>query len=266
MKSRILLIVEKLKQGRKYILPSVSVILIFILLGFAEKSHHNRYCKGLFVDILDEEEFQFISKRDVQEMLTNHESQPIAGKNISTIHLHQIENRLLQNSFIKDAQAYLNLKSELHVKVHQRVPVLRVLNERNEQYYIDSDGKSMPLSPNFTAHVPIATASFLKADKDSIVGIFNSELYKLAIAIRSDKFMNALCGQITVDNHYEFSIIPRLGKAEILLGDTSDLKNKFVRLKSFYKTSFPQAGWGKYRDISVKFKNQVIANKETNGE
>jgi cell division protein FtsQ len=256
----------KLKYGatKIFLIPGIAVIITFILLSFAQKTHNKMYCRGMAIEIPDEEEFQFISKKDIAEIVTNHGSEPVAGKDISTIRLKQLETRLLQNSFIKEAQAYLNLKSELHLKVSQRVPALRVLNQANEQYYIDNEGKTMPLSPNFTARVPVATTTFYRKDNDSIVRSMNARLFKLSKEMESDPFMKSLCGQIIVDNRYEFSIIPRLGEAEIFIGDTTDLKNKFVKLKSFYKTSLPQAGWGKYASISLQYKNQVIAiaNKE----
>ena len=253
---------KKLLSGsKKFILPGIAVVLVFLILGFAERNHSEKFCQGPVINILDEELYQFVNKKDILDIITNHQSDPVSGKNISTIQLHQIENRLLQNSFVKDAQAYTNMKSELYVNIKQRIPVLRVVNEKDDQYYIDNEGKTMPLSPNYTAHVPIATASFKRRDNDSLVRLFNTQLFKLISAVNSDKFMSALCGQITVDNRYEFSIIPRLGNMEIMMGDTSDLQNKIVRLKSFYKTSLPQAGWGKFGSISVKFKNQVIAKE-----
>ena len=256
-------IFQKIKQyyliSKKYLLPGIASVLILILLSFAEKVHKNRSCLSLNVDVIDEEEYQFINKKDIINIITNHGTDPIEGTNISTIKLKDIENRLLQNSFIKDAQAYISLKPEMFVKVKQRIPVARIFTSKNEQYYIDNEGKTMPLSPNFTARVPIIMSSFAPINKDSARTIFNEVLYKFINSVRSDAFLNALCGQITVDNHYEFSIIPRLGKAEIFLGDTSDLPNKIVRLKSFYKSSFPQAGWDKYESISVKYRNQVIA-------
>ena len=261
-------LIEKIKMffsgSRIYILPGISVVMVFILVGFAEKSHRSKACENLNVDILDEEEYQFINKKDIVNIITNHGTDPIQGTNISTIQLRQIENRLLQNSFIKDAQAYIDMKPEMFVKIKQRIPVARIENSKGEQYYIDNEGKTMPLSPNFTARVPIVTASFSPANNDSTLTKFNTVLFKFIANIDQDKFASALCGQITVDNRYEFSIIPRLGNIEIFMGDTSDLPNKIVRLKSFYKSSLPQAGWEKYRSISVKYKNQVIAteNKE----
>src|SRR6185312_1900691 len=125
------------------------------------------------------------------------------------------------------------------------------------------DGKRMPLSAIYTPYVPIATAGHvdIAGFKDSVLRKYDSTLFVFAQALHKDHFMEALTGQVVVGQNNEISIIPRLGNFEICIGDINDLDDKFLRIRSFYQVTLPEAGWNTYKKISVKFKNQIIANR-----
>lgn len=251
---------EKIKRISKNFLPVFSILVVLVLLAFAGSSHDKQRCTKVTINIKDREFYQFISKKDVLNIITNREKDPLERRKLSSIELRAIESKLVNSSFVKEAQAYFNIKGELTVELTQRVPVLRVLNSQNENYYLDTEGKRMPLSNHFTAKVPLATAEYLLQENDSIKDVLNKKLYYLASYLSGDKYAKALSGQIIFDESHEFTVIPRLGNFEIFLGDTSDLSNKFVRLKSFYKSSLPQDGWNAYNRINLKYKNQIIVN------
>ncbi|MCX6352006.1 MAG: hypothetical protein NTX03_09095, partial [Bacteroidetes bacterium] len=135
-------------------------------------------------------------------------------------------------------------------------------NQRGEAYYLDSKGNVMPLSDHYSARVVVASTPYEAKENDSIINHLNAKLFALANAINKDSFLFALTGQIAFDSAQEFSIIPRMGNFEIVLGDTSVLEDKFIRLRSFYKSALPQEGWEKYSTISLKYKHQVIATRK----
>ena len=58
---------------------------------------------------------------------------------------------------IKSAQVYYTLDGYFHVEITQRKPVLRIMS--GEGYYVDEDGKIMPLSRKYTSRVVVATGN-----------------------------------------------------------------------------------------------------------
>jgi cell division protein FtsQ len=254
---------KKISSAKKGIFAASGVVLLLFLASFIDSQHNKNYCKNIVVHILDSGQFQFVRKPGILKIINKDRDNDLIGRKISQINLLEIETRLVKNYFVKDAQAWFDLDGNLTVDLHQREPILRAIDPINQQYYLDMEGKRMPISDQYTPYVPIATAGVvdLKGNRDSILRVYDSTLFVLATTIKKDSFMRALTGQIVVENHNEMTIIPRLGNFEIAIGDVNDLEDKFLRLRSFYQASLPAAGWETYKKISVKFKNQIIANR-----
>ena len=108
-------------------------------------SHRNsvRSVQGFYVHI-DENYPRMISKDSVDNMLKLVFKDSI-NKEKSEINLRHLELRLAQNDLIKKTEAYLTLDDFLHIKVLPRIPVARVKGKT--EFYLDSDGRPVPLSP-----------------------------------------------------------------------------------------------------------------------
>ncbi|MCX6351429.1 MAG: hypothetical protein NTX03_06180, partial [Bacteroidetes bacterium] len=110
MKKWIDAIKNKLKATHRYwIYGGVSICLLFIL-SFASATHSSINCRSVDVLITDENEYHFVSQKEILNTLTNQGTEQIVGFPISGIQLKNIENTLLQNSFISSAEAYINMK------------------------------------------------------------------------------------------------------------------------------------------------------------
>ena len=254
---------KKLLRISKGIFALAAMALLLFLASFADNQRQDLLCKSVNVNILDKDQFQFIDNLVISKIVNKDKEDDLVGRKIKQVDLYDIESRLLKNVFVKDAQAWFDMQGNLNVQLQQRVPIIRAVDPLGQEYYLDENGKRMPLSTIFTPYVPIATtgAVNIAGFKDSLLRKYDSTLYVLALAIQKDRFMQALTGQIVVSQNNEISIIPRLGNFEICLGDISELDNKFLRLRSFYQVTLPEAGWNTYKKISVKYKNQIIANR-----
>ena len=254
---------KKLPRIRKGIFALAAMACLLFLASFADNQRQDLLCKSVNVNILDKDQFQFVDNTSISKIVNKDRVDDLIGRKIKQIDLGDIEGRLLKNSFVKDAQAWFDMQGNLNVQLHQRVPIIRAIDPLNQEYYLDADGKRMPISSVFTPYVPIATTGKVNIAgfKDSLLRKYDSTLFVLALAIQKDHFMQALTGQIVVSQNNEISIIPRLGNFEISLGDINDLDDKFLRLRSFYQVTLPEAGWNTYKKISVKYKNQIIANR-----
>jgi cell division protein FtsQ len=66
-----------------------------------------------------------------------------------------------------------------------------------------------------------------------------------------------------VNEESDIVLIPKVGDHEIVFGrmDESAVE-RLDNLKIFYREAYPHAGWTTYKQLNIKFKDQVIASKE----
>lgn len=262
MKQKYLKILKTIKAGKKFITPLALCLLLLVTVAFTGKRHKERVCNSIDIQITDAEHYKFVNEADILDFIKSSLELNPLNKSVSELSLDKIEKRLLKNSFIRSADVFVDMKGKMNIVLEQRFPIIRVVNRTGTSYYLDEECKRMPLSTEYAAYVPLAVASHIEKEKisDSLLKITDTALWNMAKYFATDPFASALTGQIIIDDKNEFSIIPRLGDFTIYLGDSEDLENKFKRLKSFYKTVLPHAGWKKYKLINLKYKNQIIAN------
>ena len=205
----------------------------------------------------------FIDKEEVDNILRVH-SHALIGRKMEYINIHDLEKRLKANPFIESAKVYTDMDGIIRVEISQRQPILRVMNQFNQDYYIDQHGLKIPLSTNFTARV-LAVNGYIEEVFGSKVDTLHTEiareLYKTAEFISQDSLWDAQIAQMYVNKDHEIELVPRVGNNRILLGNADSLDSKFHNLLVFYKQGLPQVGWDRYKTINIKYANQVVGVK-----
>ena len=204
-----------------------------------------------------------ISERNVLSVLRNGFTKVLTHEPINRLDFERMETVLEADPFVLNADAYLDIHNRIHLKIDQREPVLRILSESGENYYIDPLGFKVPISPNYTARVMVATGNiqpyasdFLKQKNHTL-----TKLMHLRHALNEDDQLCTFVQQIHVDRKGEFWLVPLLGKQKIRLGTLADLEDKFENIKIFYENAMPYEGWNKYSTLDVRFEGQVVAKK-----
>jgi len=210
----------------------------------------------------------FIDKKEVEKILQI-SSFTMIGRRIDNINLHQLENRLKANPFIEYVKVYADMDGIIMIEIVQRQPILRVMNQFDQDYYIDKNGLKIPLSANFTAKV-VAANGFIEepfgGKVDTLHTLLAKDLFKTASFIRQDSLWDAQIAQIYVNTSHEIELIPRVGNQRILLGNADSIEVKFHNLLAFYKQALPQVGWDAYKLINIKYANQIIGVKNTKAD
>ncbi|WP_158825070.1 cell division protein FtsQ/DivIB [Mucilaginibacter lacusdianchii] len=237
---------------------------LIVLMSFIDSKKAAEVCKAVNVYIPGTQ--SFIDRDEVDNILgvNNHQ---LVGRQMNTINIHDLENKLKANPFIESATVYADMDGIIRVEISQRQPIMRILNRFDQDFYIDQHGLKIPLSSNFTAPVLVANGNIdeLFANRvDSLHSALAKGLYKTADFIRKDTLWNAQIAQIYVNQDHEMELVPRVGSHKILLGNADSLDTKFHNLKIFYKQAIPQTGWDKYKIINIKYANQVIGIKSEN--
>jgi cell division protein FtsQ len=165
------------------------------------------------------------------------------------------------NPFVKEAQVYADMKGEIFTLIVQKQPLIRIINNNGVSYYLDENGKKMPVSNNFTTRVPVATGfveTVNNPERDSAV---QKQLFDLISFIRNDEFLLALCEQIDVSEKGEFEIIPKMSRHRFLIGDALHLEQKFRRMKIFYNEVMTSDTVQNFNTVNLKYHNQIICTK-----
>ena len=213
----------------------------------------NQVCKGIELTIKDSIDYDFITLQGINQILKRKGLSP-KDKRLKDINVRQIEEALAQHPFIAEAECYQTSGGGIAVDIYQRIPLLRVMSNNGDEYYLDNTGKIIAPSGK-PVHVAIATGFIDRK-------FAQHQLYRLGKYLQTDAFWNAQIEQINVTPKQELELVPRVGNHILFLGKAEDYNEKFRKLQTFYEKVLSQVGWNKYERISVEFNNQIICTKK----
>lgn len=240
-----------MKKALPYILSVSLFAYLIIVLTFASTKLGEVKCKGVQVVVDDTEDNAFIDEEDVLRLIKRTYGE-LKDVNVVRVDKDSIENVLVRNSVIKSAQVYYSLDGCFHVEITQRKPVLRVMS--GEGYYVDEDGKVMPLSGKYTSRVVVATGNIS-------VDFACNGLYPFVMGLKDDEFWDALVEQIVVVEGNEVILIPKVGNFRIVLGELERVDRKMENLRLFLREGIALKGWNVYKEINLKFEDQIVCVK-----
>ena len=225
----------------------IMLFLITFLMAFSIVRNGDREIDFSNINYLDSK-FKFISIESVDKMLKQSDS--ISLKLVKRdLNLKGIEKIIIKNSFISSANVSLELNGELGVRIVEKEPVFRVLND---DYYIDLSGSIMPLSENYSERIPLILSEVDSTELKSLGMLgnyFKNDIF----------FSNHIAGLEIIDNEFLFHV--NNFKYLIKMKDLSDFKSRFNNYKVFYKTVINDSILVKLKSINLNFKNQVIVQK-----
>ncbi|MGB3802172.1 MAG: cell division protein FtsQ/DivIB [Lewinella sp.] len=202
---------------------------------------------------------------ELMELLSASFTKALDQLKLSDVDVERVEEVLESQAFVGDAQAYVDADLVLNITVRQRVPLLRVIADNGQNYYIDREGVRLPLSENYTVRVPVVTGNVVPWSEDYREKPDHqiSHLIALGELFRQDPFLAALIEQIDINDTGEFVLAPKVGDQVVYLGryDQELTPARLERLKIFYREGLPYEGWRKYRSFDLRYADQVVAKK-----
>ncbi len=236
------------------------IAVIVILLSSVSRRQHD-FATQMHIDIRPlENGAHLLSEREVRRRLVTVFGNELLSTEIGKIDLHRIERAVEEDPFVADADVYIAQNNALHIRIQQREPLLRVLDNNGNNYYLDKTGAMMPFSPLHTPRVLVATGNIAPYAPDFLIKKKNSlkDAFQLALLLQEDPIWSAFIQHIHLNQAGEFTLIPLVGHQKILLGNLRNVEDKLRRLKIFYQEGMPYAGWRKYETISLKYDGQVV--------
>jgi cell division protein FtsQ len=236
---------------------------LITLMSFIEIKKAEVVCKDVKIYIPGNQ--YFIDKQQVEGIL-RFSSNTLIGRKLDNIDIHDLEEKLKANPFVESAKVYTDMDGIVWIEITQRQPIMRIMNQFDQDFYVDEHGLKLPLSDNFTANVLAANGyieEVFSGKVDTLKTPLAKDIFKTISFIRKDSLWDAQIAQVYVNQSHEIELIPRVGNQRILLGNADSLETKFHNLLVFYKKALPQVGWDAYKTINIKYSNQIIGIKST---
>ncbi|MFH0761267.1 MAG: hypothetical protein V2A67_07160 [Bacteroidota bacterium] len=238
---------------RKILNISIWVILAAFLgvsLWFTDSRMKQQTFHSLRVVVADSLDARFIRSGDVTGIL-NSKGIRIIGSPVEKLNRDQVKKTVKTVPGVRDALVYNTPDGTLNITVWQRRPLMRFIGPF-ESFYIDTEGREMPLSSRYSVQVMAVTGV---ADRK----LLSDSLFRMVEYITREPFLNAMISEIQIYPNHTLEIIPRVGDNRIFMGDASDYEWKLTKLRTFYQQGLPNVGWDKYSRIDLGFSNQVVA-------
>ena len=129
---------------------------------------------------------------------------------MNTVNPRKIEETLEKSPFVEKAECYKTINGHVCINIQQRIPVVRVMANNGENYYLDTYGNLMPES-RYVTDLIIATGNISKKYAQSV-------LTRVANYIMADNFWKNQIVQINILDNGTMEIVPRVGDHIVFLG------------------------------------------------
>lgn len=231
----------------------IKIILVFglviLLYGFAEQRNNARKINDVEVKFTQIENL-YVTEEAVNKLLIQNNVE-LTGIGKETLDLNRVEGVLNEHAMIENAEVFLTLDGILKTTINQRRPIGRVLG--NENFYVDRLGDKMPLSPYYSARVPVLVGV---SDEDL------DEVYPLLKYIHNDDFLTKHITAVVKLEEGHYSMELRKMDFNLVFGKIDRIEGKFNNFKAFYKKAQKDEILNTYRMVDLQFGNQVVCTKK----
>ena len=191
----------------------------------------------------------FMNKDSIKNnLLDNYKSLDSLNADIETV--YKIEKIISQIPFVKKANVYMTVNSELNIQVQEKKPVL---NLYNIDYLLSENGLLIPKIDS------------LNMDLKSFFGGIDSTIYQdlsnLTNMINKDDFLKDHIKYIYSDSSSFYLSVNRFDY-NIELGSLENISEKLNNYKAFIASKIDDEILNKYSHLNLNFKKQVIAQKK----
>ena len=214
----------------------VIIFLPFCIQIFASGRNKMRVVKEVVVDHQDEN--MYVTDEAIR-------------RTMGLLRLNEIEKLLDNNVMIEKSEVFCTIDGTLNAKIKQREPIARVYDGAGV-YYMDTQGKKMPLSSSYSARVPV-----LRGNTEQ----YWQASYALMQFIQNDQWMAENITEVLVKPNGEYEFLMRVPTFKVVFGKFEDEALKKANLKAFYKQLEKTNKLNEYSVVNLKYMNQVVCRR-----
>ena len=219
--------------------------LIVFLFAFTSNRNEQRKIQEVAIEFIEEQN-PYINELTVNKLLIqNQVGVTNVGKEILVLNI--VEKGLDAHKMIEDSDVYLTVNGQLKAQIKQRTPIARI--NAVVPFYVDMTGNMMPLSDNYSAHVPLVS---------NISEREVSEIFPLLKKIQKDEFLKKHVVSMTRNLSGDYEIGIRVYNFKVVFGKIEQLDSKVRNFKAFYQKALKDRSLDTYKKVSLQFSNQVV--------
>jgi cell division protein FtsQ len=249
-------ILRKVLRGAGWLLTGTAVTF---LLAAAVGIRGRNTCQGYRIGYVRPDGGRYVDTARVAALLTP-TAASLAGRPLRELDLHRMERALERDPWIRDADLYFDRAHVLQVRIEEENPVARIFTRTGHSFYIDSHLNRIPLNPHHTPRLPVFTGMpvTIRGDEPSDTLHLRSA-WAIVRYLRSDPLSLAIVEQVDFEAPVGFVIYPKVGDHRIVFGEPGEIAGKFRRLRIFYDQVLAREGWSRYRELDLRFRDQIVA-------
>jgi cell division protein FtsQ len=227
----------------------LSIIILLVVLYFLYENQQSQICTFVKIKIEAPEQKELITQEIIKNKLDKWYIGGLSGVPQNSISLLDIEKKLEAIPAIKNAEVSFDLKGELNIDILQHIPLVRIMSPKTASYYLAENLVKIPSKDVDIARVPVVN--------DFCSPEMIKKVYTLSTYVHENAFIDAITEQIFVKKG-DLIIIPKINNQKVVIGDTTNIPEKFEKLIDFYVDGLNHIGWDKYQIINLKYKNQIV--------
>lgn len=239
---------------RFFTLSNVRLLLLFVffvfLYSFTTHRNKRRLIKDRKVEFVGSE-FLFMTHDSVNKLLIENTNKSSKLKKVD-LDLMSLERSINNHPFVHHCDTYVTVDGILHVSVQQKEPIARVFHNKSV-YYLDYEGKKIPLSDNYSARVPVFFGDFTVSNQ--------KEVLKILQKIHDDLLLKKNITGIELTQRGNLIFKNRGFNFVVEFGKPVNIDKKFANYKAFLQKAFQDSIAFQYKKINLRFTQQVVCTK-----
>lgn len=233
---------------------NVRLLLIFglMLFLFSFTSHRNKHRNLSEIKVSFKGESKLFLTHEAVNKLLIEKSKDASMIRIVDLDLNTLEQSVNSHEMVERSEVYLSINGVLKADVKQKTPIARFV-QFGESYYVDSEGLKMPLSSSFSARVPLVSGTINEINQAALTAILQY--------IHADEYLKKNITGVQVLSSGNLFLTSRGFEGTIEFGKMIDFDRKFKNLKAFFNKAFADSTIQQYKNINLKFTQQVVCTK-----
>lgn len=252
-----------MKNRRIQIAVYTLIIMVsWLIVGLGNASRAGEECRLLRTVIRNQENNHFLDAEAVAEIVRDIQGAEVKGQKMGDLKVADIERGLESNPYVRSAEAYKRPDGVLAVELELRKPLARVIPYGEKGFYLDQELRKVDISPRYTANTVLVRGAFKEPlePREALVNPVLGELGPLLHFVDEDPFLRSQISEIVIAENGELILFPEVGDVIIRFGKPGNYEAKFRKLQLFYERVLKKVGWEKYKQVDLRFRDQIVAS------